>query len=139
MSHHRLDKELTQNISPTKIASYLNYKGWKKAKEVEGIASLWVHKNQDNKKVTLLLPLDRDFADFEIKIEELLSVLAKFENRSEVEVVKALANLSVIAQRNYREIIDIKIESVAGEQDDRYEAPAKATGSVLRSLGGFSA
>jgi len=137
MSQHRLDKELTQNISPAKIAAYLEYKGWKKAKEAEGIASLWIHRNQNNQKVTLLLPLDKDFADFELKIEELLLVLAKFESRSEAELLKALANVSVIAQRNYREIIDLKIESVAGEQDDRYEAPAKATGSVLRSLGSF--
>jgi hypothetical protein len=135
MPQFRVDKELIQNISPTKIAIYLEYKGWKKEKEVEGVASLWSYRDQSNKKITLLLPLDKDFADFEIKIEELLSVVAKFENRAEAEVLKALANVSILAQRGYREIIDIKMESRADEQNDKYEASAKATGSVLKSLG----
>jgi len=135
MPQFRVDKELIQNISPTKIAVYLEYKGWKKEKEVEGVASLWSYRDQSNKKITLLLPLDKDFADFEIKIEELLSVVAKFENRAEAEVLKALANVSILAQRGYREIIDIKMESRADEQNDKYEASAKATGSVLKSLG----
>jgi hypothetical protein len=135
MSNFRLDKQLIQNISPIKIAAYLDYKGWRKEKEAEGIASLWSNRNQNQEKITLLLPLDNDFADFEIKIEELLSVLARFEERSETEVLKALANVSVIAQRDYREIVDIKIERVAGEQGDRQEAHAKKVGSVLRALG----
>jgi hypothetical protein len=90
MSQLRLDRELIQNISPTKIADYLHYKGWRKEKEVEGIASLWYRKNQNNEKIILLLPLDNEFADFAIKIEELLSVVAKFEKRAEAEVLKAL-------------------------------------------------
>lgn len=137
MAQPSLERELIQNISPAKIETYLTYKGWAKIKEVEGVASLWDYRYNNNEKITLLLPLDRDFADFEIKIEDLLSTLAKFENRSEVAVLKALANLSVIAQRDYREIIDIKIESMAGEQNEKDEAPAKETGAVLRALGSF--
>lgn len=139
MAKPNLEHALIQNISPAKIAAYLSYKGWKKVKEAEGIASLWNHKNHNNEKISLLLPLDNEFADFEIKIEDLLSTLAKFENRSELEVLKALANLSVIAQRDYREIIDIKIESIAEEPDksDKHEVPAKEAGAVLRALGSF--
>lgn len=134
MPQNRLDRELIQKISPAKVAEYLEYKGWRKEREADGIASIWSYVSQ-NKRITLLLPLNRDFADFQIQVEELLLTLAKVEQRPETEVLKALANLSVIAQRGDREVIDIKIESAAGEKDDKHEASAKASGAVLKSLG----
>ena len=100
---------MIQEISPAKLTEYLEYKGWTKEREAEGIASIW-SLIKTNKRITLLLPLNKEFADFEIKVEELLLTLSKVEERPEVEILKALANLSVIAQRGDREVIDIKIE-----------------------------
>lgn len=74
MKSFGLDAELMSRISPNKIAMYLEYKKWRKEKEASGIASLWSY-IKNNKKISVLLPLDSDLSDFEIKIEELVTVL----------------------------------------------------------------
>lgn len=125
--------QLIDTVSPDKVEIYLESSGWIKYKEVEGVLSLWSNTKQDN-KFTLLLPLDKEFADFEIKIEELVLILSRFEERSKIDILKSLGNTSVIAQNNNREIIDIKIEF---KEVDKHDIPAKNIGNILKSMQDF--
>ncbi|RUT03474.1 hypothetical protein DSM106972_051130 [Dulcicalothrix desertica PCC 7102] len=114
--------QLIDTLSPDKIEVYLECSGWVKYKEVEYVLSLWSNSKQD-KQFTILLPLDKESADFEIKIEELVLILSRFEERSKIDILKSLGNTSVIAQENNREIIDIKIEF---KEVDKHYIPAKS-------------
>ncbi|MBD2772684.1 hypothetical protein [Iningainema tapete] len=133
MIPYKIDTELFTNISLNKILMYLEYKGWKKQKEVEGIASVWSYIKKD-KKISVLVPLDKEFADFEIKMEELVTVLAKVEERHKTEILKALENTSSIAKEKNREVIDIKIQFL---EKNQHEVSAKEIGTVLTSLQDF--
>jgi hypothetical protein len=133
MTTSKLYTELITTISPEKIGIYLDSKGWVKYKQVEGVLSLWSNSKQD-KKFTILLPLDKEFADFEIKIEELILILSRFEERPKNDILKLLGNTSVIAKENNREIIDIKIEF---KETNKHEIPAKDIANVLKSMQDF--
>lgn len=135
MTSPELYAELISTISPEKTAIYLEYKGWHKDKEVEGVISLWSKNNNNrDKKITILLPLDNEFADFEIKMEELVTVLSRVEKRAKAEILKVLVSTSVIAKEKNRELIDIKIEF---EDRNQHEVSAKKIGLVLKSLEDF--
>lgn len=125
--------QLIDTVSPDKVEVYLECSGWIKYKEVEGVLSLWSNSKLD-KKFTILLPLDKEFADFEIKIEELVLILSRFEERSKIDILKSLGNTSVIAQNNDREIIDIKIEF---KEVDKHDIPAKNISNILKSMQDF--
>lgn len=133
MAPDNLDVESIATISPEKIAMYLKYKRWQKEKEVEGVASIWSYITTD-KRVSVLLPLDKSFADFEIKIEELIAVLVKIERRPETEILKALQSTSIIARQKNREIIDLKLQF---SETDKHEVLVREIGTVLKSLQDF--
>ncbi len=133
MKSSNLYTELITTISPEKIEIYLDSKGWVKYKQVEGVLSLWSNIKQD-KKYTILLPLDKEFADFEIKIDELILILSRFEERPKSDILKVLGNTSIIAKDNNREIIDIKIEL---KETNKHEIPAKDIANVLKSMQDF--
>lgn len=128
MKYFELDAALMSSISPKKIAMYLEYKKWRKEKEAAGIASLWSY-IKNNKKISVLLPLDSDLSDFEIKIEELVTVLSRLEERPLSELLKVLESTSLVAKRSHREVIDLKIESL-----EKNEVPAREIGEVLKSM-----
>lgn len=130
-----LYEELITTISPEKIAMYLSYQRWRKEEEIEGIISFW-SKIIDGEKLLLLLPLDKAFADFEDKIEDLISTLSKAESRPIEEILKVLGNTSIIAKENGREIIDIKVEL---EDRNKHDISARNVGLVLKSLEDFFA
>lgn len=125
--------QLIDTISVKKVEIYLESRGWIKYKEVKDVLSLWSNSKQ-NKNFTILLPLDNEYADFEMKIEELVLILSRFEERSKIDILKALGNTSVIAQENNREIIDIKIEF---KEVDKNDIPAKNVGSILKYMQDF--
>lgn len=125
--------QLIDTVSPDKVEVYLECWGWIKYKEVEGVLSLWSNSKLD-KKFTILLPLDKKYADFEIKIEELVLILSRFEERSKIDILKSLGNTSVIAQNNDREIINIKIEF---KEVDKHDIPAKNISNILKSMQDF--
>lgn len=133
MSIFKIELQLIKDISPKKVEIYLAYKGWKKKKEIEGIASIW-SKNLPNEEAKILLPLDKDFGDFELKIEEVIEILANVEKRPQLEILKALQSTSTIARNESREIIDFKIQFF---EEEKHDAPAKKVGMVLRSLQDF--
>ncbi|NEQ69241.1 MAG: hypothetical protein F6K21_27890 [Symploca sp. SIO2D2] len=128
-----LEREKIHTISTLKLENYLKNQGWKKTKLIGDIASVWSYQKQD-KAVGLLLPLDRDFADFDNRMMEVFSILEKIENRPKSEIVAALQNNSIIAKSQHREILEFRFSYV---YQNSQEAPAKKIGSILKSLQDF--
>jgi hypothetical protein len=73
-----MNQLVLKRISPVRISAYLQQNGWTEKRVAIGVASIW-GKTFPKKEVTILLPLDREFVDYPIKLEELVSTVAKFE------------------------------------------------------------
>lgn len=128
-----LGKEEINQISPLKVERYLETKGWRRIKSIADIASVWSYPKTD-KKIGVLVPLDREFADFGNRMREVLKVLEKVEGKPKSEIIAALQNTSRIAKIQNREILEFRLNYV---YQDSQEAPAKKMGSVLKSLQDF--
>ncbi|NER20092.1 MAG: hypothetical protein F6J96_05045 [Symploca sp. SIO1C2] len=128
-----LERETINTISTLKLEKYLKTQGWKKTKLIGDIASVWSCQKQDM-TIRVLVPLDREFADFDNRMMEVFSTLEKVENRPKSEIVAALKNNSIIAKSQHREILEFRFNYV---DQNSQEAPAKKMGSVLKSLQDF--
>lgn len=124
---NNLDKTLLSNISTVKTDIYLSSQGWKKTGEIEGFASTWLLQEKD---IELLLPLNKDYADFEARMFEVIYLLEKIEKRPSYEIIDVLKDTSKIASHQGREIIEIVLKSV---YENKYEINAKNFGEVLKN------
>lgn len=125
--------DIINSISLQKIETYLSIKGWQKKKQIEKTASIWIY-TQDKIKQGIILPLDRDFVDFEDRLLEVFKILESIEKRPKIEIIDSLKNTSIIARQNNREIIEIKVSSLQGNKN---EIKTKNIGLVLKSLQDF--
>ncbi|NET62064.1 MAG: hypothetical protein F6K47_39910 [Symploca sp. SIO2E6] len=128
-----LEREAISKISPVKLEKYLEDKGWTKTKVIGDIAAVWSYQKTD-KTVGVLVPLDRDFADFDNRMMEVFIILEKVENRPRSAILATLQNTSIIAKAQHREILEFRFSYV---YENNQEAPAKKIGSVLKSLQDF--
>ncbi len=88
------DHETLASLRPLDIAAYLRFHGWQPAgDETSERAIRWVLQAEDEFEV--LLPLDRAFRDFPLRISEALRVLSVVERRSETEVLHDLTIAAV--------------------------------------------
>ncbi|MGF1489863.1 MAG: hypothetical protein ACFBSE_22480 [Prochloraceae cyanobacterium] len=128
-----LTLEIINSISLKKIQEYLSIKGWKKKKEISGTASIWI-RSIAGEKYGIILPLDREFIDFQDRLIEVFNILEEIEQRPKIEIIESLKNTSKIARQQNREIIEIKISSLDG---NKKEVESKNIGLVLKSLQDF--
>ncbi|NJR56528.1 MAG: hypothetical protein HC768_19445 [Acaryochloris sp. CRU_2_0] len=84
-----ITQQAIESLSPEKITLYLENKGWCQEQKIDGLASVW-SLMKGGRRTSILLPLDKELGDFEIKIEELLLVLSQVEGRQTVEILKTL-------------------------------------------------
>lgn len=122
-----LDKKALSEISVVKTDLYLENQGWEKTGEIEGYASTWFLEKEG---IELLLPLNKNYSDFESRILEVILILEEIEERSRYEILNVLKNTSNIASSNKREIIEIILKYAF---EKKYEVNAEKFGQVLRS------
>lgn len=79
------DKKALLNLRPLDIVSYLRAKGWEIKKERDDFL-IWGFQNKDEEISEVIVPLTTDFADFAIRIGEILKTLENVENRSQTEI-----------------------------------------------------
>jgi hypothetical protein len=84
------DAATFQSLKPLEIAAYLRSKHWHREADLSGKADLWVFKKHDTEEFDLTLPNRRSFADYALRIAEVLQTLAKVEDRSELEILRDL-------------------------------------------------
>ena len=78
----------------------------------------------------LLLPLNKDYADFEARMFKVIYILEKIEKRPSYEIIDVLKDTSKIASHQGREIIEIVLKSV---YENKYEINAENFGQVLKT------
>ncbi|MDJ0619983.1 MAG: hypothetical protein QNJ63_25125 [Calothrix sp. MO_192.B10] len=84
------DIEVLKNLQPKRIAAYLHQKGWHKKASVPNQVSTWVRDTFASDKLKIYLPLDPEFEDYPRRMSEIMEILEKVENRSQLEIIGEL-------------------------------------------------
>jgi len=95
------DKKTLSNLRSLDIVSYLRAKGWIIIKERDDFM-IWGFSQHDEELIEVIVPLSTDFADFAIRIGEILKTLEKVENRSQIEIYDDITS-------NSSDIVKIRI------------------------------
>ena len=100
MRAHISDKKALQAVSPAQIMAYLRSRGAEKTDEFPGKATIWSYGGEE-----LLVPLATRFADYAARMADMLSLLEKVEDRSQLQIMNDLRNsgFDVIRVRNISE------------------------------------
>ena len=80
------DSALIKELRPLEIAAYLRSTGWTQQSSSEGKWSLWVKDDA----YEILLPLQREYRDFSLRIGEALQLLEQVEERSQLMIFNDL-------------------------------------------------
>ncbi|MBF0463655.1 MAG: hypothetical protein HQK88_01270 [Nitrospirae bacterium] len=84
------DKQTLLALKPLEIIAYLRSKGWQQSKINTGKWTTWV-KDGDFEAI---LPLNREFGDFALRMADILKTLEAVEERSQLEIVNDLLTSS---------------------------------------------
>jgi len=77
-------------LRPLEVVSYLRSNAWKKAGEQPGNWSRWLHADREGDEFEVTVPLNHQFRDFAARMGDVLQVLAAFEGRSQLRILRDL-------------------------------------------------
>ncbi|MEO5365716.1 MAG: hypothetical protein H7831_05075 [Magnetococcus sp. WYHC-3] len=80
------DSALMKELRPLEIAAYLRSTGWTQQSAAEGKWAVWVKGDE----YEILLPLQRGYRDFVLRMSEVLQVLERVEDRSQLMIFNDL-------------------------------------------------
>lgn len=91
------DKETFQRITPAQLLAYLRSKGARKTDEIPGKADIWLYSGEE-----FLIPQAMFFADYALRVADVVYQLEKLENRSQLMIVDDIkhSGFDVIRIRN---------------------------------------
>lgn len=85
------DRETLSAIRPTLAVAYLRAKGWSRAAYEPGRYSIWLKPSSGGSQ-ELLLPLDPKLGDFPERMAELLEILQRIEERSQLTILSDISS-----------------------------------------------
>ncbi len=113
------------------IYEYLENNGWQEERKLNDMASI-LSIIKDNKKYSILLPLDKEIADFASRMQDVFKTLEVVEKRSTSEILEFFKNIHQIAIEKNCEILSIRFQYIYDKH--RQQFPVKQIGNVLTSL-----
>lgn len=131
------DRDALTALLPLNAAAYLRTHGWQEAHSEAGRYAIWLL-NDGERTLEVLLPLNREFDDYAIRVSEMLATLAEAEQRSQSEILQGIATIffDVIRVRSRHDDEDLGIDGlVTGlQREDGSEGLVTITGLVEGSL-----
>ena len=119
------DIDLLKNIQAEVVANYLEKRGWQQLREIENEAIIWSNKLSN---LTLVLPLNREVVDFPVTINLLVENLAKFEDKTESEILQNLiSNLTNVE-------IQGLVVGMRSQEGDKLSGEVDLMGVVMNKL-----
>jgi hypothetical protein len=82
------DKQAFATLNPFEVKAYLVDTGWQEDRVLPKLGSFWRH--AENDRVEVPLPYDKSVADFTDRMRDAVEVLADFEKRPQLEILKDL-------------------------------------------------
>ena len=83
------DMDALRALTPLELTAYLRSKGWKQQMDLHGKAFLWLFEGEHGES-EVTVPLRREFADYALRVQEVIQTVSKVEQRSELEVLRDL-------------------------------------------------
>jgi hypothetical protein len=87
------DREVLNSLRPVDLIAYLRASGWIREAEIGNKAAVWVKPNGPEPQ-DVIVPLQRDAADFALRIAEVLGRLEFVEQRSQEDIIKDVITAS---------------------------------------------
>ncbi len=87
-----LTRQQLESISPESVANYLEATGWEKQKEEDNFGSLWVYSNETAGEVSTFLPLNRDYIDYTIEMNDVFATLEYVTNTPREDIFAIVKN-----------------------------------------------
>ncbi len=84
------DIEILNHLQPQYIANYLKSTGWIQQKVIPNKVSIWIHDNYSQTQLKIQLPVDQNFDDYSLRISEVIQILEKAENRSQIDILSEI-------------------------------------------------
>ena len=84
------DAEVLGRLEPAAVAAYLADKGWTRSSRGPRHGTVWSRTIGRDRAAAVFLPNDQTYADFAIRMGELLTMLARVEDRSQLAVLADL-------------------------------------------------
>ncbi|MEW6238121.1 MAG: hypothetical protein AB1656_22255 [Candidatus Omnitrophota bacterium] len=84
------DPETLQALKPSDLIAYLRTQGWEQESSRGDKAAIWVYSRNNKEEADILLPLRQDFDDYAIRMSEVLTILEKVEQRSQLDILNDL-------------------------------------------------
>ena len=97
MKAHITDIAVLHSLSPVDVTSYLLGKGGQRKGAFRDVAGVWDYKGDE-----IIVPNDRQLADYAPAVATILARLEKIENRSQLEIVKdmQLSGYDIVRVKN---------------------------------------
>lgn len=87
------DLDTLRTLKPLEVVQYLRAKGWQQDGDLGSKATLWVRPNGGEAE-EIVLPRRKDFADFDLRMAEVLATLEKAEARSQLDILRDVQTTS---------------------------------------------
>ena len=84
------DVKILNQLQPQQIETYLKAKGWREHSRIPEKVSIWIRDTYPKDKLKIQLPVDNNFDDYALRISEIMSILERAENRSQIDILSEL-------------------------------------------------
>ncbi len=101
------DAKVLQELAPSALELYLQAHNWHKVGAIPERASIW-QPDVARSSPEVIVPLKTDFADYALRVSEIIQTLSKFEDRPQLEII---AELSV----TQADVIRIRVATMKDE------------------------
>jgi len=136
------DKEALRVLSWKSVKTYLDGAGWQQVEDVPGKSVAYQHRDEDGRLWEILVLLRDDLADYVSRMGDAVSILARVENRSELEIYDDLVALGANVPTHEPAIQRTKgytqrepyRRAIANLTEDRAIELSPQRGETLRSL-----
>ncbi|TET23817.1 MAG: hypothetical protein E3J71_01005 [Candidatus Stahlbacteria bacterium] len=88
------DPKVLQEVDPQDLLIYLDAHGWKESESSIIGKAAWILK-RDEEEFEVLVPLDKSYRDYAMRISDALKVLEVVEDRSQIDILKDIQAASV--------------------------------------------
>lgn len=85
------DTEVLKSLAPLEIAAYLRGQHWRQVEWIGRKGTVWASTLEGGGEVEALLPTDRTLRDYPDRMRDLLDLLAKVEDRSQLEILEDIS------------------------------------------------
>lgn len=84
------DVNILNQLRPLQLETYLKAKDWQEHSRIPEKVSIWIRDTYPEDKLKIKLPIDNNFDDYALRISEIMKILERAENRSQIDILGEL-------------------------------------------------